>query len=180
MQNAEKLKYSHATFAGGCFWCMVKPFDSWPGIIRVVSGYTGGHKENPTYEEVCRGTTGHVEGVQITFDPSVFSYNQLLDVFWQQIDPTDGGGQFCDRGSSYQAAIFYEDEQQRQLAEASKATLEASGRFNKPIVTPILPLKTFYVAEDYHQHFYKTNSNHYGRYRRNSGRDEFIEKHWNK
>ena len=127
-------KYEVATFAGGCFWCMVKPFDEQPGIIQVVSGYTGGTKENPTYQEVCSENTGHYEAVQITFDPSVYSYEQLLDVYWRQIDPTDAGGQFFDRGQSYQTVIFYHNEEQRNIAEQSKKGLELSGKFNKPIV----------------------------------------------
>lgn len=171
-------KYELATFAGGCFWCMVQPFDELPGIIKVVSGYTGGHKENPTYEEVCSHTTGHVEAVQITFDPNVFPYKKLLDIFWQQIDPTDPGGQFYDRGESYKTAIFYHSEEQRELAEQSKELLEKSGSFEKPIATEILPAKPFYPAEDYHQDYYKKNPFHYKRYRQASGRDEFIRKHW--
>ncbi len=179
-ETKEELTYEHATFAGGCFWCMVKPFDTWPGIVRVISGYTGGQKENPTYEEVCSGETGHCEAVQITFDSTVFPYEKLLDIFWRQIDPTDEGGQFCDRGSSYRTAVFYESEVQKKLAEASKEALARSGRFNKPIVTPILPAKTFYAAEEYHQHFYQKNPNHYGQYRGSSGRDEFITEYWKK
>jgi methionine-S-sulfoxide reductase len=167
-----------ATFAGGCFWCMVKPFDELPGIIEVVSGYTGGIKENPTYEEVCTDTTGHYEAVLITFDRDVFPYEQLLEIFWTQIDPTDPGGQFYDRGQSYQTAIFYHNEYQRLAAETSKIKLEKSGRFQKPIVTPILPAKEFYPAEDYHQHYYKKNPLHYERYQIGSGRKGFIEKHW--
>lgn len=167
-----------ATFAGGCFWCMVKPFEEWPGIIRVVSGYTGGHTINPTYEEVCSETTGHCEAVQITFDPEVFPYPKLLEIFWQQIDPTDAGGQFYDRGSSYRTAIFYHSEEQRAQAEASKAALLASGRFTKPIVTEIVPAAPFYPAETYHQGYHKKNPLHYLQYRRGSGRDAFISKHW--
>lgn len=167
-----------ATFAGGCFWCMVKPFHEWPGVKRVTSGYTGGHTVNPTYEEVCSGTTGHVEAVEIEFDPTVISYETILSLFWQQIDPTDAGGQFCDRGSSYQTAVFYHNESQRQAAEASKAALAASGRFDKPIVTPVLPAAPFYAAEDYHQNFYQKNPDHYHRYRHGSGRDEFITQNW--
>lgn len=167
-----------ATFAGGCFWCMVSPFDEQPGIIRVVSGYTGGHKENPTYEEVCSETTGHYEAVQITYDPAVFPYSKLLELFWQQIDPTDPGGQFHDRGESYRTAIFYHNEEQKQLAEESKQALEQSGRFNDPIATAILPAQPFYAAEDYHQDYHKKNSFRYSLYRRGSGRDAFIKKHW--
>jgi methionine-S-sulfoxide reductase len=176
------LETSHelATFAGGCFWCMVKPFDEQPGIIKVVSGYTGGMKENPTYQEVCSEMTGHYEAVQITFDPTVFTYERLLSIYWQQIDPTDAGGQFYDRGQSYQTAIFYHNEKQRLAAEESKQQLEMSGKFLKPIATAILPAKTFYAAEDYHQHYYKKNPAHYGRYQLGSGRKSFIEQHWGK
>lgn len=170
--------YEQATFAGGCFWCMVKPFDEQPGIIKVVSGYTGGHKENPTYEEVCSETTGHYEAVQITFDPSLFPYEKLLELYWQQIDPTDAGGQFYDRGQSYQTAIFYHTDRQKELAEKSKQTLEESGVFSKPIATKILPAKSFYEAEEYHQHFYKKNPTRYNAYSQGSGRVAFIKEHW--
>ncbi|GHH98305.1 peptide-methionine (S)-S-oxide reductase MsrA [Neobacillus kokaensis] len=171
-------QYKFATFAGGCFWCMVKPFDELPGIKRVVSGYTWGTVENPTYQQVCSDTTGHYEAVQITYDPEVFSYEKLLELFWQQIDPTDPGGQFYDRGQSYQTAIFYHDVEQKKLAEESKQALQASGRFNKPVVTPILPAEPFYPAEEYHQHYYKKNPAHYERYQIGSGRKGFIEEHW--
>ncbi|UAT30686.1 peptide-methionine (S)-S-oxide reductase MsrA [Bacillus badius] len=167
-----------ATFAGGCFWCMVAPFDEQPGIKEVVSGYTGGHTENPTYEEVCSDQTGHYEAVQITFDPAVFPYEKLLQLFWQQIDPTDAGGQFNDRGLSYRTAIFYHDEEQKAMAEASKAKLAASGRFSKPIATEILPAGPFYRAEERHQHYYKKNSFHYNLYKEGSGRATFIRDHW--
>lgn len=167
-----------ATFAGGCFWCMVTPFEEMPGILKVTSGYTGGHTENPTYEEVCSNTTGHAEAVQIEFDPTVISYRKLLDIFWRQIDPTDAGGQFADRGSSYRTAIFYHSEEQRRLAEESRKELEESGRFDKPIVTEIVPASTFYPAEEYHQDFHKKNPFRYQTYRKGSGRDAFIEKHW--
>jgi peptide methionine sulfoxide reductase msrA/msrB len=170
--------YELATFAGGCFWCMVSPFEEQPGIIQVVSGYTGGHKEHPTYEEVCTQTTGHYEAVQITFDPDIFPYEKLLDIYWRQIDPTDDGGQFHDRGESYRTAIFYHNEKQRQLAEKSKRELEESGRFSKPIVTKILPASTFYPAEEYHQNYHKKNPLRYKLYRVGSGRDAFIKKHW--
>lgn len=172
------LENKLATFAGGCFWCMVKPFDEQPGIKSVISGYTGGTVENPTYQQVCSDTTGHYEAVQITFDPEVFKYEKLLELFWQQIDPTDQGGQFYDRGQSYQTAIFYHDETQKRLAEESMKALQASGRFNKPIVTPILPAKTFYPAEEYHQQYYKKNRAHYESYHVGSGRAGFIQKHW--
>ncbi|PAE12027.1 peptide-methionine (S)-S-oxide reductase [Niallia circulans] len=167
-----------ATFAGGCFWCMVKPFDQEPGIFKVVSGYTGGHKENPTYKEVCSETTGHYEAVQITYDPDVFLYENLLSIYWQQIDPTDAGGQFYDRGQSYQTAIFYHSEEQKQAAEISKQQLESSGRFSKPIVTKILPASTFYPAEDYHQDYYRKNPEHYNRYHIGSGRAAYIQENW--
>ena len=167
-----------ATFAGGCFWCMVKPFDQWDGIESVVSGYMGGHVENPTYEDVKKGTSGHLEVVQITFDPQIFSYDQLLDIYWMQIDPTDAGGQFHDRGESYKTVIFVHSEQQRKMAEASKERLAQSGRFRKPIVTEIREAKTFYVAEDYHQDYYKKEPEHYKLDREKSGRDEFIKNSW--
>ncbi|WHY90206.1 peptide-methionine (S)-S-oxide reductase MsrA [Neobacillus cucumis] len=167
-----------ATFAGGCFWCMVKPFDEQPGIKSVISGYTGGTMENPTYEQVCSDTTGHYEAVQITFDPNIFPYEKLLELYWQQIDPTDPGGQFYDRGQSYQTAIFYHTETQKTLAEESKQKLQESGRFSKPIVTPILAAKPFYPAEDYHQHYYKKKRAHYESYHVGSGRASFIERHW--
>ncbi|MDS9471214.1 peptide-methionine (S)-S-oxide reductase MsrA [Sporosarcina pasteurii] len=167
-----------AAFAGGCFWCMVKPFKEWDGIIDVVSGYMGGHVENPTYEDVKKGDSGHLEVVEITFDPAVFPYEKLLDIFWQQIDPTDADGQFHDRGYSYSTAIFYYSDEHRKIAEHSKANLAASGRFNKPIVTPIRPAETFYRAEEYHQDYYIKEKEHYAEDRARSGRDEFIEQHW--
>jgi len=172
------IRTEQATFAGGCFWCMVSPFEELPGIIEIVSGYTGGHTVNPTYEEVCSETTGHVEAVQITFNPDVFPYSKLLELFWQQIDPTDAGGQFYDRGTSYGTAIFTHSEAQREQAEASKKAVAESGRFSKPIVTPILPAKPFYRAEEYHQGYHHKNPAHYKRYRKGSGRDSFIESHW--
>ncbi|HWL24685.1 MAG TPA: peptide-methionine (S)-S-oxide reductase MsrA [Ureibacillus sp.] len=167
-----------ATFAGGCFWCMVSPFDELPGIKGVISGYTGGHKANPTYEEVCTDTTGHYEAVQISFDSAVMSYQKLLDLFWQQIDPTDAAGQFNDRGLSYRTAIFFHSEEQRILAETSKAKLAESGRFKKPIVTAVLPAGPFYKAEEKHQHYYKRNPFHYNLYKEGSGRAKFIRENW--
>ncbi|WP_027409346.1 peptide-methionine (S)-S-oxide reductase MsrA [Anoxybacillus tepidamans] len=172
------MGYELATFAGGCFWCMVAPFEDQPGIMKVVSGYTGGHAPNPTYEEVCTHTTGHYEAVQITFDPAVFPYEKLLEIYWRQIDPTDDGGQFHDRGASYRTAIFYHNEQQRRLAEQSKRELEASGRFSQPIVTEILPASTFYPAEEYHQNYHKKNPIRYKLYRIGSGREAFLKQHW--
>ncbi|MDG4656836.1 peptide-methionine (S)-S-oxide reductase MsrA [Ectobacillus antri] len=171
-------QYELATFAGGCFWCMVKPFDELPGIHGVVSGYSGGHVKDPTYEQVKTGTTGHYEVVQITFDPNVFSYEKLLSLYWPQIDPTDAEGQFFDRGPQYRAAIFYHNDKQKQAAQKSKQELIASGKFNKPIVTEILPASTFYEAEEYHQHFYKKNPEKYKQERVESGRDAFIAEHW--
>ncbi|WP_277677966.1 peptide-methionine (R)-S-oxide reductase MsrB [Gracilibacillus dipsosauri] len=176
----EKQSKERAIFAGGCFWCMVEPFDQQPGIIQVESGYTGGDKPNPTYEEVCSNTTGHREAVEITFDPTIFPYEKLLQIFWQQIDPTDAGGQFHDRGESYKTAIYYTNERQKELAEASKQQLEASGKFTKPIVTDILPAKTFYPAEEKHQDYYRKQTFHYQLYKKGSGRADFIKKHWNK
>lgn len=170
--------YQEATFAGGCFWCMVAPFQQLNGVVKVESGYTGGHKENPSYQEVCTNETGHVEAIRITFDPSVINYTQLLEIYWKQIDPTDPGGQFADRGESYQTAIFYHNEVQKKEAEASKAKLESSKIFDKPIVTPILPGKTFYHAEEYHQNYHEKKPVHYGLYRKGSGREGFLKKHW--
>ncbi|WP_211748789.1 peptide-methionine (S)-S-oxide reductase MsrA [Paenibacillus sp. Marseille-Q4541] len=167
-----------ATFAGGCFWCMVTPFEELPGIHGIVSGYTGGSVTNPTYEEVKKGTTGHYEVVQITFDPDVFPYEKLLELYWPQIDPTDHEGQFQDRGSQYRTAIFYHNERQHELALNSKQEVADSGRFDKPIVTEILPAETFYPAEDYHQDYHKKNQKHYKEDREKSGRDEFISEHW--
>ncbi|WP_107841148.1 peptide-methionine (S)-S-oxide reductase MsrA [Metasolibacillus meyeri] len=169
-----------ATFAGGCFWCMVKPFDQWDGIHKVTSGYMGGHVENPTYEDVKGGQSGHLEVVQIEFDASIFSYEQLLDIYWMQIDPTDADGQFHDRGESYSTAIFTHSKEQQALAEKSKEALAASGRFKKPIVTVIREADTFYIAEDYHQDYYKKEQAHYKEDRAKSGRDEFIDTHWQK
>lgn len=167
-----------ATFAGGCFWCMVKPFKEWPGIKDVVSGYMGGHLDNPTYEDVKKGDSGHLEVVEITFDPTLFSYEQLLDVYWQQIDPTDADGQFQDRGQSYSTAIFCYSDEQMAIATSAKEKLERSGVFNKPIITPIRSAETFYPAEAYHQDYYKKEQVHYENDRAQSGRDEFLNKHW--
>ncbi|MBW7473126.1 peptide-methionine (R)-S-oxide reductase MsrB [Paenibacillus oenotherae] len=178
-ENRSEEPVEYATFAGGCFWCMVTPFEELPGIISVVSGYIGGDTVNPTYEEVCTHETGHTEAVQITFNPEKFPYEKLLDIYWRQIDPTDEGGQFHDRGSSYRTAIFTYSEEQQRKAEASKAALAQSGRFSKPIVTPIVPATVFYSAEDYHQNYHKTNPLRYKMYRKGSGRDAFIAKHWN-
>lgn len=169
-----------ATFAGGCFWCMVKPFEEIPGIIKVVSGYTGGTLVNPTYEDVCSKATGHYEAVQITFDPVLFPYEKLLEIYWQQIDPTNLEGQFFDRGQPYQTAIFYHNQDQHREALESKKVLEESGRFEGPIVTEILPATTFYPAEEYHQNYHRKNPLRYGAYRQGSGRDAFLKEHWSK
>ncbi|ENH96992.1 peptide methionine sulfoxide reductase MsrA [Gracilibacillus halophilus YIM-C55.5] len=171
-------RFEKATFAGGCFWCMVKPFDQWEGVHSVVSGYTGGDIAHPTYEQVKTGTTGHYEAVQITYDPTIINYQQILDLYWPQIDPTDDGGQFHDRGPQYRTAIFYHTEEQKQFARDSKSALENSKRFQKTIVTEILPASTFYPAEDYHQDFYQKNQEEYKLDREKSGRDKFIENYW--
>lgn len=174
------MTHELATFAGGCFWCMVSPFTEQPGVIKVVSGYTGGHTRHPTYDQVCRTDSGHYEAVQITYDPEVLSYETLLEIFWRQVDPTDAEGQFFDRGQSYQTAIFYHSEEQKAMAETSKQALEASGRFDVPIVTPILPACEFWQAEEYHQDYHQKNPTHYKSYRRGSGRDDFIRENWAK
>jgi len=171
-------KLELATFAGGCFWCMVAPFQELPGVINITSGYTGGYKENPTYGEVCSDVTGHYEAVQITFNPAVASYEKLLEIFWRQIDPTDTGGQFFDRGSSYCTAIFYHNDEQEKKAEASRKALEETGIFEQPVATKILPAVRFYPAEEYHQDYHKKSPSHYEAYRKGSGRDRFIEKNW--
>jgi peptide methionine sulfoxide reductase msrA/msrB len=169
-----------ATFAGGCFWCLEADFEKLHGVEKAVSGYTGGHTENPSYKEVSTGTTGHAEAVQVYYDPSKITYQELLEFFWQHIDPTDPGGQFADRGSQYRTAIFYHDEEQRRLSEESKQALSKSGRFAKPIVTEIVPCTTFYEAEDYHQDYYKKQSSGYQLYRSGSGRDRFLGETWHK
>lgn len=170
-------QFDKAVFAGGCFWCMVHPFDEMDGVEAVISGYTAGEVENPTYEQVKAGTTGHTEAVEITFDPEKISYQQLLDIYWSSMDPTDATGQFFDRGSSYRPAVFVNSEEQRELAEASKEALDKSGRFSKPIVVPVEDVHPFYPAEDYHQDFYKKNPDHYNRYSTGSGRVAFIQEH---
>lgn len=171
-------QYAQATFAGGCFWCMEPPFEILDGVIDVVSGYAGGHKKNPTYEEVVTGTTGHAETIQVTYDSSRITYAELLDVFWRQIDPTDPTGQFADKGGQYRTVIFYHTEEQRRLAEESKEALDASGKFEDPIVTEILPFSNFYKAEEYHQDYSKKHSAYYQFYERASGRKPFLEEVW--
>lgn len=167
-----------ATFAGGCFWCMQGPFDALPGVISTTVGYTGGAKADPTYEEVCEGTTGHAEAIEVVYDPAVVSYERLLDVFWRQIDPTTPNRQFADAGTQYRTAIYVHDDGQRSAAEASKKALAASGRFDKPIVTEIAPAAPFYPAEDYHQKYYQKRTMHYKLYRAGSGRQAYLEKTW--
>jgi peptide-methionine (S)-S-oxide reductase len=169
-----------ATFAGGCFWCMEPAFDKLEGVKSVVSGYTGGHKTNPTYEEVSSGATGHAESVEITYDPAVISYSKLLDVFWHNIDPTAKDRQFCDTGSQYRSAIFYHSEEQKHLAEASKKALELSKRFPGPIYTEIVPATAFYPAEEYHQKYYQKNPIRYKYYRYSCGRDQRLKELWGK
>lgn len=171
---------STAIFAGGCFWCMEPPFEKLPGVKAAISGYTGGKIKNPTYEQVSSGESGHVEVVKVVFDPQLVSYETLLEVFWRQIDPTDSGGQFVDRGDQYLSGIYYLNEAQKLAAEASKAKLEKSGRFKKPLVTFIKPAAEFYEAEAYHQDYYKKSTLKYKYYRYRSGRDEFLDKTWGK
>ncbi|MEM9367990.1 MAG: peptide-methionine (S)-S-oxide reductase MsrA, partial [Planctomycetota bacterium] len=167
-----------AVFAGGCFWCMESPFEKLDGVVSVESGYTGGHVDNPTYEQVSHTETGHVEAVRITYDPTRIGYQDLLEVFWRQIDPTDAGGQFVDRGNSYVSGIFVNSEAQRDAAQQSKDALQASERFESEIVTPIRDAATFYLAEDYHQDYYKKNPLKYKYYRYRSGRDQFLDQWW--
>ena len=167
-----------ATFAGGCFWCMEPPFDELKGVISTTVGYTGGHKKNPTYEEVCSGQTDHAESVQIIYDPNTVTYAQLLDVFWRNIDPTTPNRQFCDEGSQYRSAIFYHDEEQRQTAEESKKALERSGQFKVPIFTELVAVSTFYPAEPYHQDYYRKNPIRYKIYRYGCRRDQLLKQLW--
>ncbi|MFT5478298.1 MAG: peptide methionine sulfoxide reductase msrA/msrB [Planctomycetota bacterium] len=182
-QNVEHTKVpvqgtAVATFAGGCFWCMETPFEKLPGVGAVLSGYTGGQVDKPTYKQVCGGTTGHTEAIQVHYRPELISYDDLLQVFWRQINPTDAGGQYADRGTQYRTEVFFHDEAQRVAAERSKRELGASGRFKQPIVTAITPAATFFEAEEYHQDYYKKNPDHYYRYRKGSGRDRYLELTW--
>jgi peptide methionine sulfoxide reductase msrA/msrB len=174
--NMENLK--QATFAGGCFWCVEAGFEKLDGVAQVISGYAGGDTVNPTYEQVSSGSTEHLEVVQVHYDPNIISYEALLESFWRQIDPTDNGGQFADRGRQYRPAIFYHDETQKLIAEKSRASLASSGRFQKQIQTEIIELTKFYPAEEYHQDYYKKNPIRYKFYRYNSGRDQFLEQKW--
>ncbi len=176
--NQEDEKILRATFAGGCFWCLESDFEKVNGVADVISGYTGGHKQDPTYEEVSSGGTGHVEAIQVLFNPAEVTYAELLDVFWRHMDPTDPDGQFVDRGSQYRTAIFYHDDDQRRVAETSKEELDKSGRFERHIVTKIEKFSRFYRAEDYHQNYHKKNPVRYRYYRFRSGRDGFLRKVW--
>jgi peptide-methionine (S)-S-oxide reductase len=171
-------KLAKATFAGGCFWCMEPPYDMLEGVVSTTSGYTGGRVSNPSYEQVSYGGTGHLEAVEVAYDPSKISYEELLEVFWRNVDPTDSNGQFCDRGDQYKTAIFFHDEEQRRLAEESKQKLIDSGRLQKPIATPIRPATAFYAAEEYHQDYYEKNPIRYKFYRSRCGRDRVLEKLW--
>jgi peptide-methionine (S)-S-oxide reductase len=178
--TAPEAGRKNAVFAGGCFWCMEHPFDEIDGVISVTAGYTGGGKSNPTYEEVSSGTTGHAESVQVVYDPAKVSYQKLVDVFWHNIDPLTANAQFCDHGTQYRSAIFYQDDEQKRVAEASKEALTKSGRFDKPIVTQIVAATTFWPAEGYHQHYYRTHPVQYKFYRYNCGRDQRLEQLWGK
>ena len=178
LMKTENMKYKTATFAGGCFWCVESDFEKVDGVIKALSGYTGGDVPNPTYKQVSAGGTGHTEAIQVIYDPDKISYKELLDILWRHMDPTDAGGQFVDRGSQYRPAIFYHSEEQKRIAEESRTELEKSGRFSKPIATEIVPLTQFYPAEDYHQDYYKKNPIRYKMYRYGSGRDQFLESTW--
>ncbi|OGT44677.1 MAG: peptide-methionine (S)-S-oxide reductase [Gammaproteobacteria bacterium RIFCSPHIGHO2_12_FULL_37_34] len=177
--SAASSKTAVAIFAGGCFWCTQADFDKVPGVIKTIVGYTGGDVANPTYEQVSRGGTGHYESVQILYDPAKVSYQQLLDIFWHSTDPTDTEGQFCDKGDQYKAVIFYQDQQQKELAFASRKKLVDAGRFSH-VATQILPAKTFYPAEEYHQKYYKKNPIRYHFYRYQCGRDQRLQALWDK
>jgi len=178
MSAQESDRYAAATFAGGCFWCMEHPFDELEGVISTTSGYAGGHKLDPSYEQVTTGTTGHAEVVQVLYDPTLVGYERLLEVFWRNIDPLDARGQFCDRGNQYRSAIFYHDDEQRELAEASKRALEHSGVLPGKIVTELVEASAFYPAEDYHQDYYQRNPVRYNFYRFGCGRDKRLEELW--
>lgn len=173
-------KTEKATFAGGCFWCMESPYDKLKGVLSTTVGYTGGEEKNPTYDEVCSGRTGHAEAIEISYDPSRITYADLLDVFWKNINPTQANGQFVDMGTQYRSAIFFHNDEQKRLAEASKEALAKSGRFAGKVVTEIVPATEFYPAEEYHQDFYQKSPAHYNRYRQGSGRDQYLEKTWGK
>ena len=167
-----------ATFGGGCFWCVEEAFDKAPGVVSTTSGYTGGRVANPTYEQVSSGGTGHVEVVQVAYDPSRISYQQLLNVFWRNVDPLTPNQQFCDQGPQYRSAIFAEDAEQLRLAQASKQALEKSGRFKQPIVTEVVPASQFYPAEEYHQDYYTKNPLRYKFYKTSCGREQRLRQVW--
>ncbi len=178
MENTVHEGLGYATFTGGCFWCMEPPFENLDGVHEVIAGYTGGKIENPSYEQVSSGETDHYEAIQIRYDPARITYQELLEIYWRQIDPTDPGGQFVDRGAQYRTAIFYHNQRQKELAEESKLRLEESGKYDKPIVTEILPYKQFYQAEDYHQDYYQKNPARYEFYKQNSGREDYLKEKW--
>lgn len=176
--NSNASKSAQAIFAGGCFWCMEQPFDALDGVLDTVSGYTGGHVVNPDYREVSSGKTGHTEAIQVTYDPNKISYQELLKVFWHNIDPLDGGGQFCDRGSQYRSEIFIANQEERKLAEMSRQQLVDKDLFDKPIATQITEASTFYPAESYHQNYYQTNPTRYKFYKWNCGRQQRLDEVW--
>lgn len=171
-------KYKKAIFAGGCFWCMVEPFDSREGIKSVISGFTGGDVENPSYKEVVKGNTGHTEAVEITYDPEKITFKELVEIYWRQTDPTDLSGQFADRGDSYRPVIYFNNTEEQEIAERSKDNLQKNGPFKEEIVTKIEPMKPFYKAEEYHQYFYKKEEKHYKNYKKGSGRADFLKNKW--
>ncbi len=177
-QDQTSKKLETAIFAGGCFWCMEPPFDKLAGVVSTVSGYTGGHVEDPSYKQVSAGGTGHFEAVEVTYDPAKIDYATLLNVFWHNVDPLTDDGQFCDKGDSYRTAIFYRNAEQRKLAEESKRALNVSGIFKQPVVTELLPTQTFYPAEDYHQNYYQENPLRYKYYRFACGRDNRLNELW--
>lgn len=177
-EPASEQRLAKAVFAGGCFWCMEPPFDALPGVTATVSGYTGGTRANPTYQEVSAGNTGHIEAVEVTYDPAKVSYQQLLETYWRNVDPLDAGGQFCDRGEPYRTAVFYHDAEQKRLADISKTRIEQ--RLGRAVVTPVRPATTFYPAEDYHQDYYQRNPLRYKYYRYRCGRDARLEQLWGK
>ena len=178
MESGKNSGYREATFAGGCFWCMQPPFDSLTGVVETVVGYSGGKEENPTYEQVWQGRTGHAEAIRVVYDPEKIGYGTLLETFWINIDPTQEDGQFADRGRHYRTAIFYHDDSQKEEALLSKKKLEESGKFKKPIATSVEKFVSFYRAEEYHQKYYEKNPIHYGNYKRGSGREGFIKRTW--
>ncbi|MFH1404159.1 MAG: peptide-methionine (S)-S-oxide reductase MsrA [Candidatus Altiarchaeota archaeon] len=167
-----------ATFAGGCFWCMEAGFEPLEGVVEAVSGYTGGRDDDPTYDEVSTGSTGHLEAVQVYYDPEKISYRELVEEYWKNIDPTDAGGQFADRGSQYETAIFYHNEEQKRIADESKKMLQESGKYDSPIATKVIKFERFYTAEEYHQDYYKKNNVHYSAYKKGSGREGYIKRLW--